>query len=238
MNTNQLNSASRPRRAPDCEPALSRATAPAPGKPLSGSLVELVKVDVKAQAQSLFDLSKNHNSLWDYMKSGPFSDVDSMTKWMAECSTTTNPLFYTFIDTTTGAPFGMASYMNIIPENGSIEIGNIWITPNAQRTTMATQALYLMMAHAMDDLKFRRLEWKCNALNAPSRTAAKRFGFSYEGTFFNHLIIKGKNRDTAWFSITTEEWPAIKANFERWLAPDNFDETGKQKTSLADLNWE
>jgi RimJ/RimL family protein N-acetyltransferase len=129
----------------------------------------------------------------------------------------------------------MASYLNIVPANGCIEIGHIWFAPPLQRTRGATEAIFLMMRHVFDDLGYRRLEWKCDALNEGSKRAARRFGFTYEGTFRQHMVVKGRNRDTAWFSLLDREWPAVRAAFETWLAPDNFDTAGRQRASLSTL---
>lgn len=239
MMTEILNTAQRQRNLND-DPATSHAVSPTSAAPITGNKVKLVAVDTTSQAQALFDLThdcEGADILWDYMGYGPFKDSDEMARWMTTCATTTDPLFYTLIDIASNQPFGMASYLNIHPQSGSIEIGNIWFAPHVQRTTLTTEAIYLMMTHAMDTLKFRRLEWKCNALNAKSRSAAKRFGFSYEGTFYNHMVIKGKNRDTAWFSITDDEWPSLHANFKTWLSADNFDDAGHQKCALSSLNW-
>jgi RimJ/RimL family protein N-acetyltransferase len=147
-----------------------------------------------------------------------------------------DPLFFAIRPKTSGKAEGVASLMRIDPTNGVIEIGHIWLGPSLQQTPAATEALFLLIAHAMDDLGYRRMEWKCNAANAGSRGAATRLGFIYEGTFYQHVIVKLRNRDTAWFSILDSEWPAIRANFETWLDAANFDERGKQRQSLGDLN--
>ena len=136
-----------------------------------------------------------------------------------------------------GAAKGMVSYLNIEPAHASIEIGHIWLGPGIQNSRAATEALWLLLHHALDDLDYRRMEWKCDALNAASRAAANRLGFSYEGIFYEHRVVKGHNRDTAWFSILDGEWPAIRLNFQRWLSPDNFDAAGRQRQSLRALNW-
>ncbi|MFT4263277.1 MAG: GNAT family protein [Nocardioides sp.] len=132
-----------------------------------------------------------------------------------------------------GRPAGFLSLMNVVPAHGSMEVGGICLGADLQRTTAATEAIHLLQSYAFDELGYRRFEWKCNALNAPSRRAAERFGFAYEGTFRNHLVVKGRNRDTAWFSITDAEWPAIRRTQEAWLAPENFDADGRQRQSLS-----
>jgi RimJ/RimL family protein N-acetyltransferase len=129
----------------------------------------------------------------------------------------------------------MASLMRIKPEHGVIEVGHIWFAPVLQRTRQATEAIYLLARHSFDDLGYRRFEWKCDALNQPSRRAAERFGFVFEGVFRQHMVIKDRNRDTAWFSIVDAEWPTVRAAFEAWLAPENFDPQGRQRRSLAEL---
>ena len=144
-------------------------------------------------------------------------------------------MFFAIVDLASGAASGMASYLNIVPANGCIEIGHIWFAPPLQKTRAATEAIFLMIRHAFEDLAYRRVEWKCNSLNEASKRAARRFGFTYEGTFRQHMVIKGRNRDTAWFAMLDHEWPAIRAAFERWLDPDNFDAAGRQRKSLAAL---
>jgi RimJ/RimL family protein N-acetyltransferase len=139
------------------------------------------------------------------------------------------------VDAATGWASGVVSYLRIEPDHGSIEIGHIWFAPALQRTPQATEAIHLLARHAFDDLGYRRLEWKCDAANARSRAAAERFGFTYEGTFRQHMIVKDRNRDTAWFSLLDREWPAARAAFEAWLAPQNFDAEGRQRRRLAEL---
>src|SRR5207248_1590774 len=142
---------------------------------------------------------------------------------------------YAMIDATGGRAVGVASYLNINRSAGSIEVGAIAYSPALQRTPAATEAMYLMMRRVFDELGYRRYEWKCNSLNAPSRVAAARYGFRFEGLFRQADVVKGRNRDTAWFSIIDSEWPAIKAAFERWLDPGNFDAEGHQRMSLSSL---
>ena len=152
---------------------------------------------------------------------------------LVEAEASEDPLFFAVVRD--GRVLGRVSYMRITPAFGVIEIGNIVFAPALQRTTAATEAIYLLARHAFDDLGYRRLEWKCNALNAASRSAADRFGFAFEGVFRNHQIVKGRNRDTAWYAIIDADWPAIRAGFEHWLSPGNFDRDGIQRTDLARL---
>jgi RimJ/RimL family protein N-acetyltransferase len=171
--------------------------------------------------------------LFRHLPYGPFGGFDEFKSWLVERAASTDPLFFAIVDAETGAPRGMASFLRMVPEHGVIEIGHIWFSPALQRTRTATEAIYLMARYAFDDLGYRRLEWKCDALNDASRRAAARFGFTYEGTFRQHLVVKGRNRDSAWFSILDGEWPRTRTAFEAWLAPENFDATGKQLRSLA-----
>jgi RimJ/RimL family protein N-acetyltransferase len=146
-----------------------------------------------------------------------------------------DPLYFTLATLPRERPAGIASYLRITPEQGVIEIGHIWFGTQLRRSTAATEAIYLLARHAFDELGYRRLEWKCNALNAPSRRAAERFGFTFEGVFRKHMVVKGRNRDTAWYAITDDEWPRIRAGFELWLSPANFDGDGVQKRQLRGL---
>jgi RimJ/RimL family protein N-acetyltransferase len=205
---------------------------------LDGRWCRLDPVDPDKHAAMLYEGSHGTpeiDALWTYMPYGPFASFGAFRAWLGDCAAGADPLFYTIVDRANGRFVGMASYLNIHPKNGSIEIGHIWFSPAVQRTRLTTEALYLMMRQAMDDLGYRRLEWKCNALNEPSRTAARRLGFRYEGIFYNHLVVKGRNRDTAWYSILDDEWPAVRATFEQWLAPENFDDGGRQKHALSAL---
>jgi RimJ/RimL family protein N-acetyltransferase len=180
-------------------------------------------------AEALFDASRDP-AIWSYLPYGPYESVDAMRERVAEMVGTLDPLYFAIVRD--GQPQGIASYLRIEPKHGAIEIGHIWFGTPLQRTTAATEAIYLLARHAMDDLGYRRFEWKCNALNEKSRRAAERFGFTFEGVFRNHMVVKGQNRDSAWYSIIDSEWPAIRAAFERWLAPENFDENGSQRRPL------
>lgn len=172
---------------------------------------------------------------WTYLPYGPFSTLEDYKTWMRQTCSGEDPLFHAVIDRATGKAVGVASYLRIDPANGVIEVGHINLSPLAQRKPSATEAMYLMMRRAFDELGYRRYEWKCDALNAPSRRAALRLGFKYEGTFRQATIYRGRNRDTAWYAITDKEWQGVKAAFEAWLAPANFDAAGQQKKKLSDL---
>ena len=203
--------------------------------PLEGETVRLEPVDPERHAGDLFAASKGAPSLWDYLAYGPFESEPEFTEWLKDRAASDDPLFYAVVDRDSGTARGMASLMRIKPEHGVIEVGHIWFAPVLQRTRQATEAIYLLARHSFDDLGYRRFEWKCDALNQPSRRAAERFGFVFEGVFRQHMVIKDRNRDTAWFSIVDAEWPTVRAAFEAWLAPENFDPQGRQRRSLAEL---
>lgn len=171
---------------------------------------------------------------WTYLTAGPFADFAAYQAWAEKVSVSDDPLFYALIDLRTQKAVGVAAYMRIDPAHGVVEIGSLRFSPLMQRTPVATEAMYLMMRHAFE-LGYRRYEWKCDSLNAPSRAAAQRFGFSYEGLFRQAMVNKKRNRDTAWFSIIDSDWPALNEAFTRWLAPENFDAAGKQRLALSAL---
>jgi RimJ/RimL family protein N-acetyltransferase len=202
---------------------------------IDGELVRLEVLDPERHATSLFTSSHvpGAEGLWQHLPYGPFADQAEFDAWLAQRAASKDPLFYAVVDWESMRALGMASFMRMKPDNGVIEIGHIWFAPELQRTRKATEAIFLMARAAFDELGYRRLEWKCDSLNVPSRRAADRFGFTFEGIFRQHMIVKGRNRDTAWFSITDGEWPNRKAAFESWLAPDNFDEQGRQRRTLA-----
>jgi RimJ/RimL family protein N-acetyltransferase len=183
-----------------------------------------------AHAEDLFAAAAGDPHLWDYLPYGPFADPASLRAHLAAQASSDDPLFFAVV--VDGRAAGVVSYLRIEPEHGCIEIGHIWFGASLQRTPAATEAIYLLARHAFDDLGNRRLEWKCDAANARSRRAAERFGFTFEGVFRQHMIVKGRNRDTAWFSIVDGEWPAVRARFETWLDPKNFDAEGRQRASL------
>ncbi|MBN8743331.1 MAG: GNAT family N-acetyltransferase [Thiomonas arsenitoxydans] len=171
---------------------------------------------------------------WNYLPYGPFASAFDYQAWMQATCLGQDPLFFAIVDSGTGRATGLASYLRITPAAGSIEIGHLYFSPLLQRRRAATEALFLLMDQAFA-LGYRRLEWKCNALNAASREAARRLGFSFEGVFRQAAVVKGRNRDTAWFSIIDGEWPALRAAFTRWLAAENFDEKGRQRERLSAL---
>ena len=174
------------------------------------------------------DLLDTEHRNWTYLPYGPFDRYETYAEWVEHASSTLDPMFYAVL---APDPVGVASYLRTTPAAGSIEVGHIHFSPLLQRTVAATEAMYLMMRWAFD-LGYRRYEWKCDALNAPSRAAAVRLGFTYEGTFRQATVYKGRNRDTAWYSIIDRDWPAIRPVFERWLDPSNFDDQGRQRTSM------
>lgn len=188
-------------------------------------------------AVELFSATGGRESAWawDYMPDGPFPDIATFREFIAKKAVSEDPLFFAIVDAATGKAVGYATLMRIDPANRVVEVGNIMFSPVMQRTPGATEAMYLLARTVFDDLGYRRYEWKCNALNAPSRRAAERLGFTFEGVFRQHMIVKGRNRDTAWFSMLDGEWPAVKAAFEAWLDPSNFDEAGEQRRSLKEF---
>jgi nicotinamidase-related amidase/RimJ/RimL family protein N-acetyltransferase len=204
---------------------------------LAGATVRLEPIDPKTQGHALYEASHDprDTGLWEYLPVGPFPDEESFLTWLITAARSEDPLFLAVVDQETDRPSGMVSFMRMAPEHGVIEIGFIWFGLSLQRTRQATEAIYLLARHAFNDLGYRRLEWKCNALNERSRRSALRFGFSYEGIFRQHMMVKGRSRDTAWFSIVDREWPDIREAFEAWLRPENFDTAGRQRESLASI---
>jgi RimJ/RimL family protein N-acetyltransferase len=204
---------------------------------LKGRWIALVPLDAEKHAESLFEGANggDKDRVWTYLFDGPYTDPAAFKASIAAKAQSTDPLFFAILDNAAGAAVGYQTFLRIEPEHRVIEVGNIMYTPALQRTPGATEAQYLFGRYVFDELGYRRYEWKCNALNAPSRRAAERFGFAFEGIFRQHMIVKGRNRDTAWFAMLDSEWPARKAAYERWLAPDNFDDEGRQKTRLSDL---
>src|ERR1700690_3152389 len=205
---------------------------------LEGRIVDIVPLDPIVHAGTLYDAARGEENagLWLYLFEGPFESRDAFDAHLKQKASSEDPLFFAILEKASGEAVGYASYMRIKPAHRVIEVGSILFTPRLQRTAGATESMYLMARHVFEDLGYRRYEWKCNALNAPSRSAALRLGFTFEGIFRQHMIIKGRNRDTAWFSMLDSEWPKRKAAFERWLESSNFDANGRQRISLSTLN--
>ena len=209
--------------------------APWPGTdPMLGQYCRLDRLDADLHAADLFAQFAGHDWLWDYMPQGPFSSAAAYHRWITDATAGTDPQFWAITESGAAHPVGVAAYLRITPDHGTIEVGHICFSPALQQSRAATEAMFLMMDWAFSH-GYRRYEWKCNALNLPSRRAAQRLGFSYEGIFRQHLVVKGRNRDTAWFAITDQEWPALRHAFAQWLAPENFDDQGRQRQRLSDL---
>lgn len=211
---------------------------PPTATPLVGERVLLRAVDPSGDAPALYSLShppRGDLSIWTYLPDGPYDSVDHMRTMLEWAKQSEDPLYFTIVRRSDDRPLGLCSYLRITPEFGVIEIGHIWFGAPLQRTSAATEAIYLLARRVFDDLGYRRLEWKCNSLNEPSRRAALRFGFTFEGIFRKHQVVKGRNRDTAWYAITDEQWPTIRDGFERWLDRDNFDAEGRQRRTLREI---
>jgi len=184
-----------------------------------------------AHAQGLLAASADPKS-FDYLFDVPPRGIEDVRAWVAKNAAAEDLVVHAVLDKATGIAGGRQSYMRIVPEHGVIEIGNILWGPAIARTRVATEALFLAARHVFEDLGYRRFEWKCNDLNAPSKAAARRFGFTFEGVFRQHMWTKGANRDTAWFAMIDKDWPRIRAAYERWLEPQNFDAAGRQRAKL------
>ncbi len=204
---------------------------------MNGHYCRVEPLDVERHAGDLYaaNSSDNEGRLWTYLPYGPFSTLNDYRTWLAGYQHSDDPLFHAIVDLQTGQAVGVASYLRITPASGVIEVGHINYSPRLQRTRAATEAMYLMMQRVFEELGYRRYEWKCDALNAGSRNAARRLGFLFEGIFRQATIYKNRNRDTAWFSIIDREWPSLKQAFEHWLEADNFDAEGNQHSRLIDL---
>jgi RimJ/RimL family protein N-acetyltransferase len=199
-----------------------------------GRWAELERLSGAKHAAALHAANRVSDAIWDYLPYGPFAKAPDYRAWVEEMAAKADPFFYAIRDRETGNWGGVASYLRITPEAGSIEVGHINFSPALQRTRAATEAMFHMM-HWAFEAGYRRYEWKCNALNRGSRRAAERLGFSYEGVFRQAAVVKGRNRDTAWFACIDREWPALRAAYETWLDPANFDHEGRQRQALADL---
>ncbi len=205
---------------------------------LTGRLVTLVPLDAQQHVDALYEATHGpeKHAVWLYLFDGPFPDKESFRASIEKKAQSNDPLFFAIIDNASKLCVGHATLMRIDAPHRVIEVGNILYSPAMQRSGGATEAMYLMARHVFEDLGYRRYEWKCNSLNAPSIAAAKRYGFIYEGLFRQAVIVKGRNRDTCWFSMLDGEWPMRKRAFERWLDPSNFDAAGRQRTALSALN--
>ena len=204
---------------------------------LGGRWCRLEKLDPARHGDSLFAASTagGAEDRFRYLFEPPPADRAEFDTWATRAAAGTDPLFYAVIDAASGRTEGRQALMRITPEHGVIEIGSILWGPRIARTRIATEALYLFAKYSFDDLGYRRFEWKCDAQNSPSRKAALRFGFSFEGIFRQHMVVKGKNRDTAWFAIGDADWPKIRSGMERWLDPGNFDADGTQRKTLQEM---
>jgi len=205
-----------------------------PRTPMEGRICRVEPLDPGAHLDDLYGAYSDDRdgTIWTYMADGPFNSKESFKDWLAPASRRDDPLYYAIIDKSTGKAVGVAAYMRIKPVVGVIEVGSIIYSPRLQRTPLATEVMYLMMARVFDKLGYRRYEWKCDSLNAASRKAAERLGFSFDGIFEQAIVYKGRNRDTAWYSILDRDWPALKRAYVGWLDPENFDEHGIQKRPL------
>ncbi len=201
---------------------------------ITGRFGRLERLNAERHTADLWSAMRGQDRIWTYIPAGPFAEEQAFAAYIAACEQHRERTFYAVTDLR-GRAFGILALMEIRPAMRVVEVGNIVYAPALQRTPLATEAQYLIARYTFDTLRYRRYEWKCDALNAASRRAAQRFGFKFEGIFRQHMILKGRTRDTAWFSILDSEWPACRSAFERWLAPANFDRDGRQKQSLSAL---
>jgi len=205
-----------------------------PATPMAGRWCRVEPLEAERHAAQLHEanLDDREGRNWTYLASEPFRQLEPYRDWLSRMSAGRDPFFHAIVDRASEKAVGVAAFLRIDPANGVIEVGHINYSPRLQRTALATEAMFLMMSHVFDELGYRRYEWKCDSLNAPSIAAAKRLGFRFEGIFRQALVYKGRNRDTAWFSILDREWPSLRAEYRRWLDPSNFDDAGRQRTSL------
>jgi RimJ/RimL family protein N-acetyltransferase len=202
---------------------------------LEGRFGRVEKLNPARHGESLWHQYKDHDQLWTYMSYGPFADAHTFSRWVGERASLTDPFSYAVIDAS-GNAVGIAALLEIRPAMGVIEVGHLLYGPSLQHSVLATEAQYLLARYVFETLGYRRYEWKCNGLNAASRRAALRLGFTFEGLFRQHMVVKGRSRDTAWFAMLDSEWPARKRAFEAWLDPANFDADGRQRTRLSALH--
>jgi RimJ/RimL family protein N-acetyltransferase len=216
---------------PSSSPRPRRAT-------FEGRTISLVPLNAQEHLDSLWASTggPQNEHLWTYMFEDPFQNRSSFEAYLQRKEESNDPLYYSIIDKASGDAVGWAAYMRMKPLHRVIEVGSIMFSPRIRRTIGATEAMYIMAKYAFEDMNYRRYEWKCDALNMPSRRAALRLGFTYEGLFRQHMVVKGRNRDTAWYSMLDSEWPLRKRAFEQWLDPANFNSSGQQRISLSELN--
>jgi RimJ/RimL family protein N-acetyltransferase len=212
--------------------------APRPRPPrtaMTGRFCRVEPIDVQRHADDLHAANAGdpEGRNWTYFGYGPFQDGDAYRAWLSDISKPDDPFFHAIVDAATGKAMGVAAFMRIDPPNGVMEVGHVHYSPQLQRTPAGTEAMYLMMRRAFDELGYRRYEWKCDSLNAASRRAAERYGFTFEGIFRQATVYKGRSRDTAWYSMLDHEWPSRKSALEQWLAPANIDEQGRQRRALS-----
>jgi len=207
-----------------------------PREPMEGRFCRVEPLDPARHVESLWEVFSRDTEgrIWTYFPYGPFDSPDRYKTWVNEFCTGKDPMFHAILDRVSGKALGTASYSRIDSVHGTIEVGHVTYSPLLQRTPAATEAMYLMMRRVFE-LGYRRYEWKCDSLNAKSRAAAKRLGFTFEGIFRQATVYKGRSRDTAWFSVIDSDWPMLKSALERWLDPANFDAAGKQKMRLSEL---
>jgi RimJ/RimL family protein N-acetyltransferase len=218
--------------APTAEPLVWKPVLLPGPVTLRGRTVTLEPLNAERHAAALWEALRSYDELWTWLPYGPFATESDLRRHIEERQAAAGFVFLAIVPAATGLAEGLASYMRMEPAHGVIEVGYVLFAPSLQRTAAATEAMYLMASHIFDHLGYRRYEWKCNAENRPSRRAAERLGFTFEGIFRQHMIVKGRNRETAWFSMLDSEWPARKRAFASWLAPENFDDEGRQRRSL------
>jgi RimJ/RimL family protein N-acetyltransferase len=204
---------------------------------IDGTHCRIEPLDVERHLADLFEAygSASNGADWTYLFAEPFDDIEAFRRYLTAAAASPDPLHYAVIDTARGKAVGTFALMRIEPVHGVIEVGSVTFSPLLKQTRLSTEAQYLLMRYVFEDLKYRRYEWKCDSLNAPSRKTAQRLGFEFEGIFRQAIVYKGRNRDTAWYAIVDQDWPRVRQAFERWLADDNFDEQGRQRASLATL---
>lgn len=216
-------------------PGWTRRALPQPVT-IDGRTCRIEPLDVARHGDDLLAAFRDTDEAsWVYLFIGPFADDAGILTWLTEAANSKDYIYSAIIDRASGRAGGVCAFMRPDPANGVVEIGSIHYADTLKRTSVTTEAMYLLMRYVFDELGYRRYEWKCNSFNAPSRRAALRLGFRFEGIFRNHLVVKGHNRDTAWFSILDSEWPALKGAYENWLAPENFDRGGQQRRSLSEI---